>query len=107
MGLLKVFHFNSALISEKDVETLYEMIKDTDSLVVYNTLLVLNEILKKEDGGIAINNKMIIYLLNRIRVIYIINNYRILMIGVNQLYLNLYHVLLLKMKPNYLIYLIY
>jgi len=68
MGLLKVFHFNSSLISEKDVETLYEMIKDTDSLVVHNTLLVLNEILKKEDGGIAINSKMIIYLLNRIRV---------------------------------------
>ena len=44
------------------------MIKDTDSLVVHNTLLVLNEILKKEDGGIAINSKMIIYLLNRIRV---------------------------------------
>jgi AP-4 complex subunit beta-1 len=67
MGLLKVFHFNNSLISEKDVETLYEMIKDTDSLVVHNTLLVLNEILKKDDGGIAINSKMIIYLLNRIR----------------------------------------
>jgi len=68
MGLLKVYHFNSSLISEKDVETLYEMVKDTDSLVVHNTLLVLNEILKKEEGGISINNKMIIYLLNRIKV---------------------------------------
>jgi AP-4 complex subunit beta-1 len=67
MGLLKVYHLSPKLISDKDIETLYEMIKDTDPLVVSNTLFVLNEILKNE-GGIAISNKMIVYLLNRIKV---------------------------------------
>ena len=67
MGLLKVYHLNSKLISDKDIDTLYEMIKDSDPLVVTNTLFVLNEILKAE-GGIAISNKMIVYLLNRIKV---------------------------------------
>ena len=63
MALLKVYHLNPKLISEKDIDLLYEMIKDKDPLVVMNTLYVLNEILKKE-GGIAISGKMIIHLLN-------------------------------------------
>jgi AP-4 complex subunit beta-1 len=63
MALLKVYHLNPKLITEKDIDTLYEMIKDKDPLVVMNTLYVLNEILKKE-GGIAISGKMIIHLLN-------------------------------------------
>jgi vesicle coat complex subunit len=67
MGLLKVFHLNPKLISDKDIDTLYEMIKDSDPLVVTNTLFVLNEMLRTE-GGIAISNKMIVYLLNRIKV---------------------------------------
>ncbi len=67
MGLLKVFHLNPKLISDKDIDTLYEMIKDSDPLVVTNTLFVLNEMLRAE-GGIAISNKMIVYLLNRIKV---------------------------------------
>jgi len=66
IGLLKVFHLNPKLISEKDIETLYEMIKDKDSIVVTNTLNVLNEILKKE-GGISISSKMIIHLLNNLK----------------------------------------
>jgi vesicle coat complex subunit len=63
VGLLKVYHLNPKLISDKDIDTLYEMIKDKDNLVVMNTLFVLNEILKKE-GGIAVSGKMIIHLLN-------------------------------------------
>lgn len=66
MGLLKVYHLNPKLITEKDIETLYEMIKDKDSIVVTNTLNVLNEILKKE-GGISISSKMIIHLLNNLK----------------------------------------
>jgi AP-4 complex subunit beta-1 len=66
IGLLKVYHLNPMLISEKDIETLYEMIKDKDSIVVTNTLNVLNEILKKE-GGISISSKMIIHLLNNLK----------------------------------------
>jgi len=42
------------------------MIKDNDHLVVMNAILVLNEILQDE-GGISITNKMVIYLLNRIK----------------------------------------
>lgn len=42
------------------------MIKDKDSIVVTNTLNVLNEILKKE-GGISISSKMIIHLLNNLK----------------------------------------
>jgi AP-4 complex subunit beta-1 len=63
MGLLKVYHLNPKLISDKDIDNLYELIKDKDNLVVMNTLFVLNEILRKE-GGIAISSKMIIHLLN-------------------------------------------
>jgi AP-4 complex subunit beta-1 len=66
IGLLKVFHLNPKLISEKDIETLYEMIKDKDSIVVTNTINVLNEILKKE-GGISISSKMVIHLLNNLK----------------------------------------
>jgi AP-4 complex subunit beta-1 len=63
IGLLKVYHLDPKLVTDKDIDTLYEMIKDKDNLVVMNTLFVLNEILKKE-GGIAISGKMIIHLLN-------------------------------------------
>lgn len=66
MALLKVYHLNPSLITDKDIETLYEMIKDKDPIVVTNTLNVLNEILSK-DGGIAISGKMVNYLLNIIQ----------------------------------------
>lgn len=63
---MKVYHLNPKLIAEKDIETLYEMIKDKDSIVVTNTINVLNEILKKE-GGISISSKMVIHLLNNLK----------------------------------------
>lgn len=66
MALLKVYHLNPKLISDKDIDTLYELIKDKDPMVVMNTLYVLNEILRKE-GGIAISNKMIIHLINTLK----------------------------------------
>lgn len=87
LGLLKVYNFNKSLISDKDFETLYEMVKDTDSLVVHNTIIALNEMLKKDEGGIKIGSKMIIYLLNRIRVTTIIEP-RTLMSGDRQQFLN-------------------
>lgn len=49
------------------VETLYKLIKDSDALVIANAVQALNEILFDE-GGIAISQKMIIYLLNKIKV---------------------------------------
>ena len=63
MGLLKVYGLDAKLITDKDIDTLYEMIKDKENIVVMNTIFVLNEILKKE-GGIAISGKMVIHLLN-------------------------------------------
>ena len=42
------------------------MIKDTDPLVIINAIHVLNEILHDE-GGISVSNKMIVYLLNRLK----------------------------------------
>lgn len=66
MALLKVYHLNPKLISDKDIDSLYEMIKDKDPSVVMNTLHVLDEILKK-DEGIAITSKMIVHLLNTLK----------------------------------------
>jgi len=62
-ALLKVFHLNPKLITDKDIDLLYEMIGDKDPLVVMNVLFVLGEILKKE-GGIVLSNKMVNHLLN-------------------------------------------
>ena len=49
------------------VEQLYTLIRDFDSNVVTNSIWALNEILQDE-GGIAINTKMITYLLNKLKV---------------------------------------
>lgn len=62
-ALLKVFHLNPKLVTDKDIDLLYEMIGDKDPLVVMNVLFVLGEILKKE-GGIVLSNKMVNHLLN-------------------------------------------
>ena len=62
-ALLKVYHLNQKLITDKDIDLLYEMIGDKDPLVVMNVLFVLGEILKKE-GGIVLSNKMVNHLLN-------------------------------------------
>jgi AP-4 complex subunit beta-1 len=63
LAMLKVYKLNPKLISDKDIDTLYEMIKDSDPMVVSNTLFVLNEILR-DTGGITVTNKMINHLLN-------------------------------------------
>ena len=49
------------------VEQLYLLIRDFDSNVVSNSIWALNEILQDE-GGIAINKKIITYLLNKLKV---------------------------------------
>lgn len=68
IALLKVYHLNPKLISERDIDTLYEMIGDKEPIVVMNVLFVLNEILKKE-GGIALSVKMLNHLLNIFNVL--------------------------------------
>ena len=63
LALLKVYRLNAKLITEKDIDLLYTMIKDTDPLVVTNTLYVLTELLKNE-GGFYLTYKMLSHLLN-------------------------------------------
>eukprot|EP00946_MAST-07B_sp_MAST-7B-sp1_P002137 g2137.t1 len=66
MGILKVYHLSPGLIQDSDfVNQLYNMVRDADAKVVTNCLVVLNEIMQ-EEGGVAINKKLITYLLNRI-----------------------------------------
>jgi vesicle coat complex subunit len=56
------------------IDILYSLIRDPDPLVSTNSIMALDEILQ-EEGGIAINTKMITYLLNRIKVIVEFNIY--------------------------------
>ncbi len=66
MGILKLFHMQPQVVHESDfVNQLYNMVRDSDAAVVANCLVVLNEIMLDE-GGVAINFKLITYLLNRI-----------------------------------------
>lgn len=63
LAMLKVYRLNPSLITEKDIDLLFTMIKDSNPLVVTNTLYVLTELLKKE-GGFQLSFKMISHLLN-------------------------------------------
>ncbi|KAF0696151.1 Aste57867_13067 [Aphanomyces stellatus] len=66
IGILKVFSLNKDLIKDSDmVDTLYNMIRDRDPQVVSNCLVALNEIMADE-GGIAVNQQIIMHLLTRI-----------------------------------------
>ncbi|GLE02423.1 hypothetical protein PINS_up011261 [Pythium insidiosum] len=66
IGILKVFSLNPDLIRESDmIDTLYNMIRDRDPQVVSNCLVALNEIMADE-GGIAINQQIVMHLLSRI-----------------------------------------
>ena len=53
-------------IATNIIDLLYSLIRDPDLLVAANAINALNEILQDE-GGIAINSKMIIYLLNKLK----------------------------------------
>ena len=65
VGLIKLHKHSPKIVNETQINTLYELIRDNDASVSINAILALNEILKNE-GGIAFNRRMIIYLLNRI-----------------------------------------
>lgn len=68
MGVLKMWHLDvQAFEQENFVDTLYDMLRDQDSSVVINCIIVLDEIMAKgENGGIAINRPIMLHLLNRI-----------------------------------------
>lgn len=66
MGILKMYHldkegFDRAAFSD----ILYDMLRDPDSSVVANAILVLNEIMA-DAGGMALNRAVMLHLLNRI-----------------------------------------
>ena len=66
IGMIKLHKYAKNLVIGTNLEnSLYELIRDPDPNVSINAIIALNEILE-EEGGIAINRRMIIYLLNRI-----------------------------------------
>jgi hypothetical protein len=65
--LVRDFSTQEELIVNNNIDILYSLIRDPDPVVSANSIMALDEILQ-EEGGIAINSKMIIYLLNRIKV---------------------------------------
>jgi AP-4 complex subunit beta-1 len=67
VGVLKVYSISPESITENDfVDTLYNMLRDRDAQVVVNCISALNEMLAAE-GGMSVNQAIVVYLLNRIR----------------------------------------
>ena len=65
-GCMKLNYLNSKFVDENDIiNTLYNYIRDSNTKVVIAAINALNEIMF-EEGGIAINGKIIIHLLSRI-----------------------------------------
>jgi len=66
MGILKMYHLNKEEFDKAAFnDILYEMLRDPDSSVVTNCILVLNEIMA-DSGGMALNRAVMLHLLNRI-----------------------------------------
>eukprot|EP00956_Cyclotella_meneghiniana_P029794 scaffold73307_cov21-Cyclotella_meneghiniana.AAC.1 len=66
MGILKMYHLNAEEFDKAAFnDILYDMLRDPDSSVVTNCILVLNEIMA-EQGGMALNRAVMLHLLNRI-----------------------------------------
>eukprot|EP00511_Aplanochytrium_stocchinoi_P005864 CAMPEP_0204838942 /NCGR_PEP_ID=MMETSP1346-20131115/32541_1 /ASSEMBLY_ACC=CAM_ASM_000771 /TAXON_ID=215587 /ORGANISM="Aplanochytrium stocchinoi, Strain GSBS06" /LENGTH=386 /DNA_ID=CAMNT_0051975317 /DNA_START=172 /DNA_END=1329 /DNA_ORIENTATION=- len=72
MAVLKLYQLRPELVKDVDdgdvdfVDRLYNMIQDRDTTVTSACLMVLTEVMM-EEGGIAINDKLVMHLLNRIR----------------------------------------
>lgn len=67
MGILKLFHLAPDVArSANFVDLLYNMIQDPDPHVVTNCLIVLGEMLAAEEGGMAVNQPLILHLLGRL-----------------------------------------
>lgn len=66
MGILKMYHLNKEDFDKASFnDILYDMLRDPDSSVVTNCILVLNEIFS-DSGGMALNRAVMLHLLNRI-----------------------------------------
>jgi len=67
MGILKLFHLAPEVARAANfVDLLYNMIQDPDPHVVANCLIVLDEVLAAEEGGMAVNQPLILHLLGRL-----------------------------------------
>jgi len=68
MGILKIYHLDPEIVTRCNfVDTLYDMLRDPDSSVVVNCILVLNELMADgPNGGMAINRAIMLHLLNRL-----------------------------------------
>ena len=66
MGILKMYHLDKEEFDKAAFnDILYDMLRDPDSSVVTNAILVLNEIMA-DSGGMALNRPVMLHLLNRI-----------------------------------------
>jgi len=62
MGVIKLYHSHPNFVDDNNlIDTLYNMIKDPIPSVVVNAVCALNEIMY-EEGGMAINNKIVMHL---------------------------------------------
>jgi vesicle coat complex subunit len=68
MGILKLYHLDDTILERNGfTDTLYDMLKDPDAAVVTNCIIALNELMAKSDnGGMAINQPIMLHLLNRL-----------------------------------------
>jgi AP-4 complex subunit beta-1 len=65
IGVIKIFYVNPQFVNDNLIDDLYNLIKDSNTLVVVSAINALNEVMASE-GGMAINDRIIIYLINRI-----------------------------------------
>ena len=66
MGVIKLYHTSPQFVDDNNlIDTLYNMLKDPIPSVVVNAVCALNEIMF-EEGGMVINNKIIMHLLSKI-----------------------------------------
>jgi len=65
LGISKLYALDPHTVREGDmVDILYSLLSDPSASVINNVILALNEVLHNE-GGMAINKKIVFYLLNR------------------------------------------
>jgi AP-4 complex subunit beta-1 len=65
MGCLRLYYFDHEFFKTQNlIDKLYNLLKDPHKSVVMCSINVLNEIMI-EEGGMAINSKIILYLMNR------------------------------------------
>lgn len=66
-GCLKIYYVDNSFLDEYNIyDTLYNMLRSNHPMVVTSVINALNEILFDE-GGMAVNSKIVIYLLNRFK----------------------------------------